>query len=126
MIARLTSKSAAQRLTARIRQQLQDHIGRLLDRGLRAVEERLRGCGGGNFSGERFKIEVDRQQHIVELVGDAAGNLGQRLHFLSMTELVVLAAARLRQKWYDPIDLAHHPTPNGDKLRCASREFRSF
>jgi len=115
-----------ERLATRIRQELQDYAGRLLDRRLRAVEQRLRRVGGRDLLVQRFEIEIDRQQHVVELMRDAAGDLSQRLKVLGLAEPVVLAATRSRQEWHDPINLAHHITSNGDGQRHADHAFQSF
>ena len=82
-----------ERLASRERQQLARKafaaIGGRMDR-----VDRLQVLGIGEPAAQQLRVAADDHQQIVEVVGDAAGQLAERLHLLRLGELLLRALER--------------------------------
>ena len=86
-------------LVAAEREQLARQVGRLRRPAcmMRAAVSRVESLAFGSAS-EQLGVSVDRRQHVVEVVRDAAGEAAERLEPLRLEELVAQPVAlRLRR-----------------------------
>ena len=58
----------------------------MADADQRVADARLGALVAGGFAGEQLQVAGDHLQQVVEVVGDAAGQLAHRLHLLGLAQ----------------------------------------
>ncbi|MNL07017.1 hypothetical protein D3C87_1276750 [compost metagenome] len=77
-----------ERLTSRERQQAMGQAGRTIGGGHTKIDQAFQvvGAATGQTPAQQFQAADNTRQHVVEVVGDTASELADRLHFLRLAQ----------------------------------------